>query len=229
MSRARSNRFCRANANDAHRLIEEMMLVANTCAADFLQKNKAPCFYRVHEPPSQDRLEKARATLAPFGVTLPGGDSPTPGDYAKVLESIADRPDKAMIQTILLRSCSRPSTARITSVTSAWLMTLIRTSPHRSAVILTCWCIALSEVSYGSRKYVPKILVEPNEADVPVQTREIICKAKPDDKKKVAHIDLWEKLGLLCSAHERRADGSQLRCNGLAEMQLYAEETRPGL
>lgn len=90
--------------NDAHRLIEEMMLVANTCAADFLQKNKAPCLYRVHEPPSQDRLEKARATLAPFGVTLPGGDSPTPGDYAKVLESIADRPDKAMIQTILLRS-----------------------------------------------------------------------------------------------------------------------------
>lgn len=62
--------------NDAHRLIEEMMLVANTCAADFLQKNKAPCLYRVHEPPSQDRLEKARATLAPFGVTLPGGDSP---------------------------------------------------------------------------------------------------------------------------------------------------------
>lgn len=49
--------------NDAHRLIEEMMLVANTCAADFLQKNKAPCLYRVHEPPSQDRLEKARATL----------------------------------------------------------------------------------------------------------------------------------------------------------------------
>ena len=68
-------------------------------------------------------------------------------------------------------------------------------------------------------KYVPKILVEPNEADVPVQTREIICKAKPDDKKKVAHIDLWEKLGLLCSAHERRADEASydvmawLKCN----------------
>ena len=51
------------------------------------------------------------------------------------------------------------------------------------------------------RKYVPKILVDPNEAEVPVQTREIICKAKPDDKKKVAHIDLWEKLrvALFCS------------------------------
>lgn len=205
--------------NDAHRLIEEMMLVANTCAADFLQKNKAPCLYRVHEPPSQDRLEKARATLAPFGVTLPGGDSPTPGDYAKVLESIADRPDKAMIQTILLRSMQQAvySPHNVGHFGLAYDAYTHFTSPIRRYPDLLVHRAIRGILR--RRKYVPKILVEPNEADVPVQTREIICKAKPDDKKKVAHIDLWEKLGLLCSAHERRADEASydvmawLKCN----------------
>lgn len=193
------------------------MLVANTCAADFLQKNKAPCLYRVHEPPSQDRLEKARATLAPFGVTLPGGDSPTPGDYAKVLESIADRPDKAMIQTILLRSMQQAvySPHNVGHFGLAYDAYTHFTSPIRRYPDLLVHRAIRGILR--RRKYVPKILVEPNEADVPVQTREIICKAKPDDKKKVAHIDLWEKLGLLCSAHERRAVKCQLRCNGWLE------------
>jgi len=196
-----------------------MMLVANTCAADFLQKNKAPCLYRVHEPPSQDRLEKARATLAPFGVTLPGGDSPTPGDYAKVLESIADRPDKAMIQTILLRSMQQAvySPHNVGHFGLAYDAYTHFTSPIRRYPDLLVHRAIRGILR--RRKYVPKILVEPNEAEVPVQTREIICKAKPDDKKKVAHIDLWEKLGLLCSAHERRADEvsydvmAWLKCN----------------
>lgn len=205
--------------NDAHRLIEEMMLVANTCAADFLRKNKAPCLYRVHESPSEDRLEKARATLAPFGVTLGGGDNPTPEDYRKVLESIKDRPDKAMIQTILLRSMQQAvySPHNVGHFGLAYDAYTHFTSPIRRYPDLLVHRAIRGILR--RRKYVPKLLVEPNEAELPIQTREIICKEKPADEKKVPHIEVWEKLGLLCSAHERRADEASydvmawLKCN----------------
>lgn len=205
--------------NDAHRLIEEMMLVANTCAADFLQKNKAPCLYRVHEPPSEDRLEKARATLAPFGVTLGGGDSPTPEDYRKVLEEIKDRPDKAMIQTILLRSMQQAvySPHNAGHFGLAYEAYTHFTSPIRRYPDLLVHRSIRGILRH--RKYVPKILVNSEEVDVPIQAREIICKKQPEGEKKVPNIEVWEKLGLLCSSHERRADEASydvmawLKCN----------------
>lgn len=61
--------------NDAHRLIEECMLVANTCAADFIGRNKAPSLYRVHEPPSEEKVEKLRSAIQRQGLTLGGGES----------------------------------------------------------------------------------------------------------------------------------------------------------
>ncbi len=136
-----------------------------------------------------------------------------------MLESIADRPDKAMIQTILLRSMQQAvySPHNVGHFGLAYDAYTHFTSPIRRYPDLLVHRAIRGILR--RRKYVPKILVEPNEADVPVQTREIICKAKPDDKKKVAHIDLWEKLGLLCSAHERRADEASydvmawLKCN----------------
>ena len=59
--------------NDAHRLIEECMLAANVCASDFLQKNKQPTLYRIHEGPTPDKLVALRDFLKEFGVQLGGG------------------------------------------------------------------------------------------------------------------------------------------------------------
>jgi ribonuclease R len=90
--------------NDAHRIIEECMLAANVCASDFLKEREHPALYRVHEGPSPERLTKLRDFLATFGLQLTGGDDPQAKDYAKLIEKIADRPDKQLLQTVMLRS-----------------------------------------------------------------------------------------------------------------------------
>jgi ribonuclease R len=90
--------------NDAHRLIEECMLAANVCSADFLIKSEQPALYRVHEGPTEEKLERLREFLKSFGLPLAGGDKPTAKHYAKLLETIKQRPDAQLLQTVLLRS-----------------------------------------------------------------------------------------------------------------------------
>ena len=90
--------------NDAHRIIEECMLVANVASARLLLRKKIPALYRVHEPPSEDKLNDLHQFLAQLGLKLNGGDKPTAKDYAELIEQIKDRPDAHMIQTVLLRS-----------------------------------------------------------------------------------------------------------------------------
>ncbi len=90
--------------NDAHRLVEECMLAANICAADFLAARKGPGVYRVHEQPDGDKVEDARAFLAEFGLILRGGREPTPKDFAHVVEQCRDEPFSHVVQVTLLRS-----------------------------------------------------------------------------------------------------------------------------
>ncbi len=90
--------------NDAHRIIEECMLAANVCAADFLERTKHPGLYRVHEGPTEDKLANLRVFLKNVGLHLGGGDTPTAKDYAAVIEQIQNRPDKQLLQTMLLKS-----------------------------------------------------------------------------------------------------------------------------
>ena len=90
--------------NDAHKLIEEFMILANVSAAKYLLKNKMPALYRVHGSPKESKLEGLREFLAEVGMSLSGGEKPEPGDYAELLEKIQLRPDAHLIQTVLLRS-----------------------------------------------------------------------------------------------------------------------------
>jgi len=64
--------------NDAHRMIEESMLAANVCAADFIQRGKHPSLYRVHEGPTPEKLEILRNYLKAMGVPHQLSDDPTP-------------------------------------------------------------------------------------------------------------------------------------------------------
>jgi len=90
--------------NDAHRLIEECMLAANTCAADFLVRNKALGLHRVHEGPTPEKCQTLREFLRGLGLSLGGGETPQPQDYAQFLQQVRERPDFAVIQTMCLRS-----------------------------------------------------------------------------------------------------------------------------
>ena len=90
--------------NDAHKLIEECMLAANVCAADFLLKNKHGALYRNHLGPTPEKLSTLREQLGRLGLSLGGGDKPTPKDYAELASKIKDREDQELLQTMLLRS-----------------------------------------------------------------------------------------------------------------------------
>ncbi|MBM3393826.1 MAG: ribonuclease R, partial [Betaproteobacteria bacterium] len=90
--------------NVAHRLIEECMLAANTCAAEFLEQAEHPLLFRVHEGPTEEKLEDLRGVLAEFGIDLPGGKKPKPKDYAKALDKLRSKPQSVFLQTVLLRS-----------------------------------------------------------------------------------------------------------------------------
>ena len=96
-----------AERNDAHRLIEECMILANQCAARFLARSKLPHLLRVHDGPSAEKLADLRAFLGEVGLSLEGGDSPEPIHYYQVLDRIVGRADEHLIQTVLLRSLSQ--------------------------------------------------------------------------------------------------------------------------
>lgn len=106
-SQGKIEKICPVKRNDAHRLIEECMLAANVCAADFLQKHQQPVLYRVHEGPSDEKLVALRDFLKEFGLQLRGGDKPRARDYARILDRIRERTDVQLLQTVMLRSLSQ--------------------------------------------------------------------------------------------------------------------------
>ncbi len=100
----RIERVERTSRNDAHKLIEECMILANIASARFVEKNQEPALFRDHDRPSDDSIKSFRTVLNELGLSLPGGNKPQPVDYAALLEQVADRPDAEMLQTMLLRS-----------------------------------------------------------------------------------------------------------------------------
>ena len=93
--------------NDAHKIIEECMILANIASANFMAKHQEPALYRIHAVPSEEKLTAFRSFLVECGLSLSGGNKPTPTDYAQLLEQIKPRPDHELIQTVLLRSMSQ--------------------------------------------------------------------------------------------------------------------------
>ncbi|MBL4765801.1 MAG: ribonuclease R [Colwellia sp.] len=90
--------------NDAHKIIEECMILANVATAKFIEKHKKPGLFRVHEKPSEDKYNNFVSYLAELGITLPNRAEPEPKDYCDILAKVANRPDRELIQTMLLRS-----------------------------------------------------------------------------------------------------------------------------
>lgn len=91
--------------NDAHKIIEECMISANVCAAKYIAKSKNPCLYRVHEDPTDEKIEDLRGFLADLDLKL-GVPSQkiSSSDYAQLSKEIKQRDDFHMIQTLMLRS-----------------------------------------------------------------------------------------------------------------------------
>ncbi|MGX9937082.1 ribonuclease R [Advenella kashmirensis] len=177
--------------NDAHKLIEECMLAANTCAAEFVKANKRLSLYRVHEGPTPEKLKNLREYLRTLGLSLAGGDEPSGKDYAALLDAARARPDFQIIQTMALRSMQQaiysPDDAGHFGL--AYPSYTHFTSPiRRYPDLLTHRVI---KAILAKRAYVP----------------ETAGVARVDGESRQQHEHaLWEKLGIVLSAYERRAD-----------------------
>lgn len=90
--------------NDAHKLIEECMILANIAAARFVEQANEPALYRIHDKPSEEKLLSFKSFVRECGLTWEVGLDPQPKDYGVLLDQIAERADKELIQTMLLRS-----------------------------------------------------------------------------------------------------------------------------
>ncbi len=93
--------------NDAHRMIEECMIAANVAAGRLIERHKMSALYRVHAAPSEEKIEDLHAYLDELGLRLAGGDNPSPKHFSKLLERVADRADREVVHTMVLRSLAQ--------------------------------------------------------------------------------------------------------------------------
>ncbi|MDB5784917.1 ribonuclease R [Caballeronia mineralivorans] len=193
--------------NDAHRLIEESMLAANVCAADFLKRNKHPGLYRVHAGPTPEKLENLRAFLRGVGLSLGGGEKPHASDYAALMAMVRDRPDAQMLQSMVLRSMQQAvySPENIGHFGLAYEAYAHFTSPIRRYPDLLTHR-AIYAILQG-KKYQPEV-----GHDITLSTgltKAARAMQKSDDESRSRqrnNVAIWEELGLHCSSNERRAD-----------------------
>lgn len=92
---------------DAHKMIEEFMILANVAAARALEDKKAPCVYRVHERPSLEKLDSVREFIDGFGLSLPKGQVTTSKQINDILLKAAKLPYSHLISEVILRSQSQ--------------------------------------------------------------------------------------------------------------------------
>jgi ribonuclease R len=163
--------------NDAHRVIEECMLAANVCASEYLSTHGHAMLYRVHEGPTAERLAKLREFLGGFGLQLGGGDHPAAKDYATLLAQIQGRPDKQLLQTVMLRSLRQAAY-----------------SPHNVGHFGLAY-ESYTHFTSPIRRY-PDLLVHR-------AIKAVLANSKytPGSGE-----DAWETIGMQCSQTERRAD-----------------------
>lgn len=179
---------------EAHRLIEEAMLAANVCSADFIARASHASLYRVHEGPTPEKKAILQNYLKALGLGLSISDDPKPGEYQAIAQNTKDRPDAAQIHSMLLRSMQQ---AIYTPVNSghfglAYEAYTHFTSPIRRYPDLLVHRV-IKALLVGKRYHLSGVL-----EDAPV--RRAGRKIPPSEMAQ------WEAAGLHCSTCERRAD-----------------------
>ncbi|MDP4608757.1 MAG: ribonuclease R, partial [Burkholderiaceae bacterium] len=201
----RIERIVPRTRNDAHKVIEEAMLAANVCAAEFIAQSKHAGIFRVHEGPPANKLEILRNYLKAMGVTQTLGDNPKPGDYQAIAQATKDRPEAKQIHTMLLRSMQQ---AIYTPINSGHFGLAFEAYTHFTSPIRRYPDLMVHRVIKAvltEKKYqLPDSLLT---MKVPPQRKKPAGAAPEKPKKALTGQSLaWEMVGLHCSANERRAD-----------------------
>jgi ribonuclease R len=198
--------------NDAHKLIEEAMLAANVCSADFILQSKHPGLYRVHEGPTPEKREILSGYLKALGVGMTISDEPSPGEFQAIALATKDRPDAQQIHSMLLRSMQQ---AIYTPVNSGHFGLAYAAYTHFTSPIRRYPDLLVHRVIkaiLGKRRYQLPELAGAGRS--PCQAGQTPGKGlagkvrEPDQKPKKLSADqlAWQAAGLHCSANERRAD-----------------------
>ena len=194
--------------NVAHRLIEESMLAANVCSADFISQSRHVALFRVHERPSPEKLELLRNYLKAIGLAMAVSDDPTPGEFQQIAKATKDRPDAPQIHSMLLRAMQQ---AIYTPMNSghfglAYEAYTHFTSPIRRYPDLLVHRV-IKAVLNKTRYQLPN-LPTPGEAEAKLSKRLAARVRVPSEKPEKISADQlgWQAAGLHCSANERRAD-----------------------
>ena len=197
---------------EAHRLIEEAMLAANVCSADFIQNSKHPGLFRVHEGPTPEKKDLLRNYLKSLGLPYTVSDEPKPSEFQHIAQATKDRPDAQQIHTMLLRSMQQAIYTPINSghFGLAYEAYTHFTSPIRRYPDLLVHRVIKAILAH--KKYQLPALPLPGEAHAKLAKRLQKNKsgAQMDDAPRIkmspAEQQAWEAAGLHCSANERRAD-----------------------
>ncbi|HOZ64719.1 MAG TPA: ribonuclease R [Burkholderiaceae bacterium] len=198
--------------NDAHKLIEEAMLAANVCSADFILQSKHPGLYRVHEGPTPEKRETLSNYLKATGVGLSISDDPSPGEFQAIAAATKDRPDAQQIHSMLLRSMSQ---AIYTPINAGHFGLAFDAYTHFTSPIRRYPDLLVHRVIkaiLAKTKYQLPTLPTPGEAHAKLSRRlekGLASRvAEPGQKPKKVSADnmAWQAAGLHCSANERRAD-----------------------
>jgi len=208
----RIERIVPRTRNDAHKLIEEAMLAANVCSADFIQQSKHPGLFRVHEGPTPEKKDILRNYLKAIGVSLTISEDPQPAEFQRIAEATKERPDSQQIHTMLLRSMQQ---AIYTPINSGHFGLAYDAYTHFTSPIRRYPDLLVHRVIkaiLANRRYELPVLPTPGEAHEKLARRLATrVKAPTNRLKKPApppsrEVQAWEAAGLHCSANERRAD-----------------------
>jgi ribonuclease R len=190
---------------DAHRLIEEAMLAANECAADFISQAQHPALYRVHEGPTPEKRVALQDYLRALGLGLQLGEEPAPREFQAIAAATQERPDVAQIHQMLLRSMQQAiyTPVNIGHFGLAYPAYAHFTSPIRRYPDLLVHRVIKAILAGKSYS-----LVLP-EADAPQSLRGGATRKRPALSRQGGSLEslaVWEAAGAHTSGCERRAD-----------------------
>ena len=194
--------------NVAHRVIEESMLAANVCSADFIAQSKRTALFRVHEGPTPEKIELLKNYLKAVGIGMTVSDDPAPGEFQQIAMATKERPDAQQIHSMLLRSMQQ---AIYTPMNAGHFGLAYEAYTHFTSPIRRYPDLLVHRVIkaiLAKTSYQLPALPTPGEAEAKLSKR-LAARAKaPAEKPRKASADelAWQAAGLHCSANERRAD-----------------------
>ena len=188
--------------NEAHRLIEETMLAANVCAAEFIATAEHPSLYRVHEGPTPEKRLALQNQLKALGLGMHLSDEPKPAEIQAIAQAVHGRPDALQIHTMLLRSMQQ---AVYTATNAGHFGLAFEAYTHFTSPIRRYPDLLVHRVIkalLGGRRYHLIASDKTRKPELRKGGKVTHRSAKPLSQE----LELWEAAGGHCSANERRAD-----------------------